>query len=280
MIPGNAIGGFDRVSKERVFRLTLAAALLCLIAGTAVSDDKSAGEAKSTEFMGIAVEPLSGLYIVAKDVAAQRGPDAGAGKSLSLEKGDRVEAVGRAKGTWLAVQSEGKDAGFVPVGVLLPLIDGAVPGKLAGKAEGEGGRQCDYIIHFEGKSEVEGESFETADYEVRFKCISKGKPLDFRAYMFITEAPQHPSPKPVYQVSVDVLEVGGEYEEVLSVILEYRPVDGVIAFDTVTLPDFAHKPKVTEYPAKTIAEALAGAVQTAVHTWNDKAWVKIAEAAD
>ncbi len=253
-------------------RPVVAAFALCAwlaAAGAASAEER-------TSFMGIAVEPVSRDYIAAKSVNFRAGPSRKSDKKGALKRGRRVRGVG-ISGGWIAVTEGGNDLGFVHSDFLMPLIDGTLKKPIEGKAKGTGGRTCDYVVRFEGKNAVEGEAFETSDYSVRFSCRAGGRDVKFPAFMFITEAPYQLGKDPVYQINVDVTEVGGEYEEVLSAIFEYRQDKKAVRFDSAPLKEFSRTPAVKKRSADSIPKALAGAVEMAVGTWNAAAWKKLRE---
>ncbi len=250
-------------------------AVLVLVAGLVHA---GAGRVDAQEtFLGVAVEPASGTYLVLKAVNVRAGPKTSSKRIGRLKKGEKVQAVGQAeKATWLAVAQDGKELGFVYAPVLLPLIDGSLTGELTGKASVPGGPTCDYAIRFEGKSAVEGELFEIADYEVAYRCDDEGTRVDFPALMFITEAPYQLSQNQVYQISIDILEIENGYDEIFSTILLYKRKDEKVVFDSVTLKEFRAAPPVMERPAKTVRDALAAAVEIAPGAWNSKVWETLA----
>ena len=94
--------------------------------------------------------PVSGTYLVSRDVRVRAEPRTRSGEINRLSKGERVQAVGRPKeSAWLAVSKDGKNLGFVYSPVLLPLIDGTLDDDLKGKASFGGGLSCDYAVRFE-----------------------------------------------------------------------------------------------------------------------------------
>ncbi len=235
------------------------------------------GHAEDSEkktVLGVEVEPYAGRFVVARDVNLRSKSSRYSKKVRSLKRGEMLEAVGKAAKGWLAVSQNGAVIGFVVQEMLLPLIDGRLEADLTGKAQGVGGRKCEYVIHFEGKSPVEGDLFETSDYDVRLKCGENA----FNAFMFITEAPYALGAKRNYQINMDVMEIGGDYEEVLSTAMEYRLDSERLFHDENLLKELGRKPDSPERPAANVPDALKGAVEMAVESWNDKAWKRIEEA--
>ncbi|MFQ5763617.1 MAG: SH3 domain-containing protein [Rhodospirillales bacterium] len=251
----------------------LAAALVIALSVGAAG----AAEKKTTTFLGQAVTPLKGTYLVVKDVNVRAKPATKSKKVGSYKAGERINVVARAKGAWVAVRDGGKDVGFVYDRVLMPLIDGTLTGDLTGKVEAQAGPACEYRIRFVGKSPVEGQLFEIADYDVLWKCTLDGKPIKFRTPMFITEAPYQLNQKRIYQVSVDVLDLYDGVEDVFSTITLYDQEKGRVAFDSVSLEKYGRAPKTKEAKAGTVAEALDGAVRIAVSSWNRQAWTDLAK---
>ena len=160
---------------------------------------------------------------------------------------------------------------------LLPLIDGALAAELNGTAQSPLGAACDFTIAFLGKSEVPDAPFETADYEVDWSCVVKGAKIDFSAFMFITEAPYALTESPIYQISLDVREVGEDWEEVLSTIVLYNRDRNLVVLEAVTLPDYRASAPVKDKPARDVAAALMGAAELAVGAWNAKVWEALAK---
>ncbi len=234
------------------------------------------GAAAQDIFRGVPVTPLFGTYLVLKDVNVRGKPGTRAKRLGKLRKGDRVEAVGKAEGAWLAVAREGEGLGFVFAPMLLPLIDGALETDIEGRAPLPGGEFCDYSIRFEGKSPVEGGLFETSDYEVAYRCPGDDGDLEFSTYMFITEAPYQLSPNHVYQISIDVTDVSGGYDEILSTVFLFEARRRRVIFDSVSLREFRRSAAAGKRPASTVAEALSAAVEMAPGMWNDKVWRTLA----
>ncbi len=220
-------------------------------------------------------EPPSTRYLVIKDVNLRARPTTRSAKTGQLKKGQTVAALGLTKDGWLNVK-EGKGGNnFVYLSYLVPLIDGALKSDLNGKVSQAGGASCTYIIHFTGKSAVPDEVFDTADYEVSWCCRHQGKDISFRAFMFITEAPYAMSANRVYQISLDVREVGGGVEGSFSTIVLYNAKKKRVILDSVSLAEFARSSPVKERPAASVSEALTGAAELAFGAWNTGVWAAI-----
>ena len=221
--------------------------------------------------------PVSGTYLVSRDVRVRAEPRTKSDEINRLSKGERVRAVGRPKdAAWLAVSKGGKNLGFVYAPVLLPLIDGTLEEDLKGEASFGGGLSCDYAVRFEGKNQAEGGDFDISDYEITYNCKRRNKEISFTALMFITEAPYQVTEKQIYQISIDVLEIEDGYDEIFSTILMYRRGSDLVVFDSVSMKNYMRPPSEKEKPAMSVEEALAAAVEMAPGAWNDKVWEALA----
>ena len=229
-------------------------------------------------FMGVTVTPHSGLYLVLRDVNVRDKPKTESNKVRSLKAGRRIRVVAKAAGVWVAVREGGKDLGFVFGQFLMPVIEGKLDKDLKGKAAVPGGAACTYSIHFEGKSPVEGQLFEIADYDVLWDCRRGGGKIKFRTPMFITEAPFQMGSKRIYQISIDILDLEGGYEEVFSTTVLYDEDNAKITFDSISNKKFGQPPKTKEAPAKSVTEALTGAAGIALSAWNESAWTNLINA--
>jgi hypothetical protein len=250
------------------------AVALALLAGAAVllSAGLVPAAEKTVTFLGQRVTAYAYGYIVLKDVNIRAKADTKSEKVGSLKEGDHVQSVARAPGGWLAIRDSSTDLGYVHESALLPLIDGALAKDIRGKAHTKDGPNCDYVIRFEGKSPVEGQPFEIADYDVAWDCLLDGQKIGFRTPMFITEAPFQLNQKRVFQINVDVLDLYGGNEDILSTIMLYDQDRERVVFDSVTLQKYGRVPPAKEVPAKSVAEALDAAARLAVSVWNKSAW--------
>ncbi len=262
-----------RAAPAAVPSVVLALAFLAVIVIIAPGD-ASAAERKTLTFLGVKVKPIAGTYIVLRDVSIRARPKTKSKKLGSFKAGRRINVVGQAKGAWVAVREKGKDVGFVYDQVLLPLIDGTLDKDLKGRAsvKGKGGADCLYLISFEGKSAVEGQVFEIADYDVLWDCRIGSRKVKFRTPMFITEAPFQLGPKRIFQISIDILDLDGGYEEIFSTIVLFNMDKDRIVFDGVSIEKYGRIPPVREAPAQTVPEALEAAVKMALGAWNKAAW--------
>ena len=254
---------------------------LAFLAVTA-PENAAAAEKKTVMFRGVKIKPQVGTYIVLRDVRIRAKPKTKSKKLGIFKAGRRIHVVGKAASAWVAVREKGKDVGFVYDQVLLPLIDGAldkdltgrasVKGKGGGKDGGKDGPDCLYRIRFEGKSAVEGQVFEIADYDVLWDCRIGSRKVKFRTPMFITEAPFQMGPKRIFQISIDILDLDRGYDEIFSTIILFNQDKDRIAFDGVSIEKYGRIPPTREAPAQTVAEALEAAVKMALGAWNKAAW--------
>ena len=249
------------------FAQAFAAAIFLIFAGISVQ----AAEDGPATFRGVKVKPHKGTYLVLKNVNVRAKPKTKSKKVGSYKTGQRIKVVARAGG-WVAVRKDGKDQGFVYDKVLMPLIDGALFKGLVGRVSAKGGADCEYVIHFEGKSPVEGQQFEISDYDVFWDCLLGKRKVNFRTPMFITEAPFQMGQKRIYQISIDILDLESGYDEIFSTIFLYDQDKARITFDGVSIKKFGKAPETKEAPANTVPEALTGAVRIALTVWNKAAW--------
>ena len=156
--------------------------------------------------------------------------------------------------------------------ILLPLIDGTLEKDLEGKTSVKGGASCQYRIRFEGKSQVEGQVFEIADYDVFWDCLDGKRKVRFRTPLFITEAPYQLGTKRIFQISIDVLDIEGGYDDIFSTTLLYDKDKNRVVFDSVSIKKFGQTPATKEISAKTVPQALRAAVIITLATWNKSAW--------
>ena len=233
--------------------------------------------AKDT-FRNVAIGPVAGTFLVYKDVNVRAEPSAKSENVGNLSYGARIQPVGVTKDGWYAVEQDGREWGFVFRSFVLPMINGALSADILGKAQSPLGAACDYAVSFLGKSEVPDVPFETADYEVAWACDLKGTKLEFGAFMFITEAPYALSEAAVYQISLDLREVGEDWEEMLSTIILFDRDRNIVRLEAVSLPDYRAAAPIKDKPATDVPQALTGAVELAIGAWNSKVWDSLAKA--
>ncbi len=226
---------------------------------------------------GQPIVPASGFFLANSDVNLRAKPSIKAQKRGQLERGSRVEVIGMAeKGSWVFVRRGKQELGFIFAETLLPLVDGTLETPLTGEVEVGEGRSCRFLIRFVGKNPVEGELFETSDYEVDWECDYDGKKIAFPGYMFITEAPFQLSDNRVYQINIDLPNVVRDYDEVFSTIFLFRRSENEVTLDSVSMKEYATKPNGGSHAAATVAEALVAASKIAPRTWNDSVWEMLA----
>jgi hypothetical protein len=161
---------------------------------------------------GKPVVPASGRFLAAAETSVRAKPGAQAAKTGQLERGTRVDAVGTSgDGKWLAVRWGGREMGFVPREALLSLIDGQLIAPVHGTAKLPAGGSCSFVIRFTGKTPVEEDIIETADYDVDWRCDIDGRKLTFPGFMFITRRPSV-GRQPDLPDRVDLLDVARDYD--------------------------------------------------------------------
>jgi len=244
-----------------------------LIAGTSV-------RAEDRTFLGIIVTAMDGTYLVTKGANVRTGPETKAKKLGTLKAGVKIKVVGRAKGGagWMAVQQDGKDYGFVYEPVMLPMIDGTLSESISGRVLIEEHAPCGYTFGFRGKNTVEGEDYVFSDYEIVYRCNDKGKPFSIIAPMFMIEVPYKLTHKPVFLISIDLMEVENGYDEIFSTTFHYLPEEKKIVYAGVSIKGDGRTPKVTERTVNSIAEALSAAVEIAPDAWGPKVWEQLSKA--
>lgn len=238
------------------------------------------GEGRLIDAEGEPLAPAFGRFLAAAETVVRAKPSAKAARSGRLERGTRVEAMGStADGKWLAVRWSGREMGFAAREALLPLIDGNLREPVKGTAPLPGGGACAFAIRFAGRTPVEDDIIETADYDMDWRCDVDGRTLKFPGFMFITEAPFQLSDNQVYQISVDLLNVSREYDEVFSTIFLYRRAEAKVTFDGVSQKELAAEPTVREAPTGSVREALTAAARLAPTAWGTDVWTILAEEA-
>ena len=230
--------------------------------------------AESIKFRNVNVKPYNETYVVTSDVSIRSLPNTKSKRLGRYKSGRRIQVVGLASSSWLAVREKGRDIGFVYKKYLLPLIDGTLESDLTGLAQSneKPATNCKYTISFEGKSSVEGQFFEIADYDIIWKCKRAKKGVIFRTPMFIAEAPYKKSQKRIYQITIDVLDLDRGYDEILSTFILYDIEKRIVFFEGVSNKKYGSMSPASKFPVKSIAHALKVAAAIALKTWNKKAW--------
>lgn len=229
----------------------------------------------AVEVLGHEVEPLTGVYVATDDVNVRGGPGTDFERVDGLKDGDRVHSIGKSQdGKWIAVSKDGETLGFVYAPILKPVIDGMLGEQFFGSymhQEKQGGIACDYRFRFDGKVQVEGDSFSTSDYEVRFRCASQKGARIFYAHMFLTEAPVK-SHSGEHLIGLDARSIGDGMDEYLSSRFLYDPKTGLMTFNGHSLPRFANPPKNQEFETEDVKDALVRALEACIDSWTDEAW--------
>ena len=258
-----------------VLAALLAAGLFSGVPGKAFAAEKKAAP-KTLEFRGIKVKPYTGTFVVLRDVSIRAKPMTKSKRLGSYKAGRVLDVVGTAGSAWVAVRDKGREVGFVYSKVLLPLIDGTLARDLNGRASAKGKgppvTDCSYRISFEGKSAVEGQVFEIADYDIVWDCTREKRKIKFRTPMFITEAPYPLTQKRVFQITVDVVDLDGGYDEIFSTFILFNMEKGLVLYDGVSIEKYGRVPATKKLTAKTVGQALKGAAQIALQVWNKAAW--------
>jgi len=235
--------------------------------------------AQQSTFLGVKTKPLAGVYLVLKDVNVRARPQTKSKRVGRLKRGDRVDSTGRAPGPWIAVRVGGKDFGFVFKPTLMLILEGALDVDLKGELktlpETPKTPPCSYVIHFDGKSPAEGQPFEFADYEVRWRCGAGKKSVRFLTPMYMAEGSTRGDGRSVYQITIDILELGNEAEDQFSTNMWFNKKAGVVSFDTVNVKGLGTKPAQSKANAVSVAEALRQAVVMAHQSWTAKTWVAL-----
>ena len=235
-------------------------------------------------FAEIKLTPAAKIYFVTKDVNVRAGPKTKSTRVGRLRKGERITAVGKAKGSeWVAIQKDGKDLGFVYGTALIPMIDGRISNPISGNlaARTIGGRKlppCHYKIIFDGKVKVEGDLQITSDYILNMECDHKKKTLKINATMFVTEMPYLANRKPIYQVNVDLFNIPIEDDDIFSATVLYHALKNEIIFEGVSNESFMAKGKIAKQKASDLTAVLNGAVAMAHQSWGAKIWAVLATA--
>lgn len=243
-----------------------------------IEEPLATDEPEPVMVMGHEVVPMVGIFEATKDVNVRSGPGTKFKRLAGLKAGVRVRAIGKPEdASWMAVSRDGETLGFVYTPILIAVVDGTLPEQFFGSYMSEdqnNGVACDYRFRFEGKVKVEGASFETADYEVRFRCASQDGARIFYAHMFLTEAPVKKK-KGQHLIGLDVRSIGDGMEEFLTSRYLYNPKSGDMTFNGHSLPRFANPPQVQDFHTATIKDALTQALEASVASWTEQAWQRL-----
>lgn len=237
----------------------------------------SATPAKTAEmdFMGAAVEPARGRFLVGSDANVRDKPTTDGKKVGKLDEGEIVEVVGKVAGSkWYAVRQGEMPLGFVYADLLTPIINGELGEDVTGELQVQPNLRCGFRIHFTGKTEGEGQPMQTSDYDATIVCERNAKRIRFPAQMFITEIPFDGSDKRrVFQINLDLLDGVQGLDEIFSTTMLFDYDQGRVAYDGMTERTYERKGvAVNEMPATNVPRALASAMELALRRWSEKAW--------
>jgi hypothetical protein len=260
-------------ARMRFFHWGICALIALTVSGPGVLvKPVQAQETEKFEFRGVEVTRHIQDYIVLADVNVRDKPKTKSKKVGKLKKLQRIQAVGKAEGAWVAIRLDETDIGFVYEPVLIGVLDGALTGPIDGAVTKDGHPNCTYTILYQGKSDAEGQVFQIADYEIEWRCEEKGKVNEFGTPMFMTEGPYKKSKNPVYQITVDIVDAEGTLDEVVSTTVFYDFKAGTISFDGVSVKRFAGKPEVLTVFARDLPSALRASVEMSYETWAAPLW--------
>ncbi len=219
---------------------------------------------------------ISETYLVTRDANIRAGAKNSSKRTGRVKKGERLKVTGRARySQWYAITGRGKGTRFVYGTVLAPLIDGRLSQDIKGKLSAKGRPKCDFTLQFMGISTIEGELLRTFDYDVTFNCKRRKVSFQFNATMFATEMPYLKITKPIYQINLNLLNVPGGERDVLSVTIMYHRAKKEILFDGLSNPPLGDGRKPEKMPAKTVRDALVGALVMGHAAWGPKLWTHL-----
>jgi len=210
--------------------------------------------------------------MVRKAVNVRVKPDQYSKKIGGLAQGERIFAVGRTDSGWVAFREQDKDIGFVSESMLFPVVDSALTEEIAGTVFSDGQPKCDYIITFVGKSEAEGQMFLIGDYEVDWNCQRDGVRATFSTPMFLTEGPYISKEPSIHQITIDILDLAINLEEVLSTNLFYDHELMRVVYDGTSSAKLSRSPAPDEAQVASLADALHASVRLTYEAWNETLW--------
>ncbi|CCQ72504.1 SH3 domain-containing protein [Magnetospira sp. QH-2] len=229
-------------------------------------------------FMEQEITHRDGMFVISQTGNLRAAPNLKGKKLGKMTKGDRVSSPGHVKqknGTWYAIRQNGKDLGFVFETLVLPVIDGSLASPLTGDLAAGGGA-CFYEVHYQGRTEVEGAPIQTADYDLILHCSRGDKRIRTQGFMFLTESPYNLSRDPLFQISVDILDIHSD-EEPPSVATIWNRRDDKVIFESIGPEVFAREPDLKAIPAEDLTRALVAAIELATSAWNEKVWSLLPE---
>lgn len=226
-------------------------------------------------FLGAEITPFSAIYVVRADVNIRAKPSQKSKRVGKLEEGERIEAAGRAKGGWVAYREQGKEIGFVYEPVLYPVIESALGEEITGTLSSGGRPTCDFTLSFIGKTEAEGQIFQIGDYEIDWSCRQDTKQATFSTPMFLTEGPYTPKKPALHQVTIDILDLSVNLEEVLSTNFVFDHEKMQISFDGISAKRFGSAPDPAKAEVASLAAALATCIKFAYESWSTALWSEL-----
>lgn len=281
--------GTDRVAHTppseydfRIMRRTLFAALC--ITTALVSLGAFSGPANAADLpKGMSIVPGHSLYYVTRDAYVRELPNNDAARIGQIMKGQRLTVAGKvvipkSKGpNWLALKRPDGTVGYVFSAPLVAMIDGTLAAPLQGKLSEQGRPDCRYVVAFEGRTQIAGETQQTADYDIAFECAGKDAdtPLTFNAGMFITELP-FDDKRDVYQINIDLWDMRVNGEDFLSITALYDPDAKRVNFDRVNDDKLRTPAMIPPETAADVPAALAGALHMTYAILPTSAWDQLA----
>ncbi len=228
--------------------------------------------ASAFDFWGVDVDVHDQDYIVTTDVNIRAKPKTKSKKLGQFKKFERVHAVGQAPGSWVAVQKGDLKIGFVYQPALIAVLNGELDKPIVGDVKKKNAPACHYTIIYQGKSIAEGQLFDIADYDVRWRCRKDDIVTEFVTPMFMTEGPFKKSKSPTFQITVDIVDPESDLDEVVSTTVFYDRDNNMVKFDGISIARFAGKPAVTEIAANSLHRALKAGVEMSFQAWPSALW--------
>ena len=228
--------------------------------------------------LGSEVIPSLQTYIATSSVNIRETASVKSKKIGHFKAGKRIKSLGVTKdGFWIVAESKGKPIGFVYQKVLQIVLDGALDEDLVGNVKLTKNLACGYKIHFVEKSQVEGQNFFMADYDVNFSCAKGKTEIIFPAQMFLAETPNYlEKSSPVFQINLDVLDNYHAANDVFSTIMYFHPKKNEVILGGTSFLDYGKRKNVNKTEsANNLEKALRGSLKLALHVWNGRAWSDI-----
>jgi hypothetical protein len=258
----------------------IAFAALCLFAASAVAGPTTAADLPK----GMSLVPGHPLYYVTRDAFVRELPSNDSPRIGQIMKGQRLTVAGKvvvakSKGpSWLALKRPDGKVGYVFGAALVAMIDGALKTPLQGKLSERDRPECRYVVSFEGRTQIAGESQQTADYDIAFECAGKNAdaPLIFNAGMFITELPFDEKSE-VFQINIDLWDLRVKVDDILSITALYDPSARRVSFDRVNDDKMRTPALIPPEPANDVSGALAAALHMTYSILPTDIWDRLAQ---